>query len=808
MIDNKTQRLSLPLPNVDNYLEDDVVRLSEALEILDEKVATIGDDGKIPMSQIPSEALTDTFPVNSQEAMLALDAQPGDVAIRNDISKSFILMASPASVLANWKELLNDAVIQTKQILSGFDGSLTATPSMDDVPAHNDQDIGVEMNAQAQALLNRQEKFKEDLGFLCFDSFPGDNDDQKWSSMIAYINNAVVKSVAVSFPGRTLTFTVSPDTITKPFDFVGNGRRSTILKFIDCNGISADLSAYGSRYIQSRISNMSIVTTSQRTHTGIYFKGNQSYAPHDPALLLEHVSLFGLRDIDSTALANTEWLKALHLDDADEITLSDVYICGAPANASYATRTLSWGIFANQVTSLILDTADILLVGIGIEVNGQSEGFIGDGATIVAVDYGVLFRNMVPPCNNHVLTNSHISAYTMGIEFRKDETDPGNHPSSVYLSNIFLLEREGNASKPYYTAIQANVVRSCLDNITIQSNSTISPKRRGIIISNQDNMLSNIFGLNTGTLLDIDGVSSGYVYYNNVRCRGDLQTLLTGSVQFAVGAGLGAYASAANYDIRCDTFKTTDVQGRSQYEWSNGRHLFGGGRHNANVYLDFRTTSGVNTSYDGRLLFTGGTSGLDGQSDAFLYAKATRFSGDITPTATNAKTVGTAGFTWAGGFTQTAFTVTSDENEKTTPQEITDAMLDAASEVDWVQYKYLDRVEVKGPDGARWHFGAIAQRYIEAFARHGLDAHDYGFLCHDEWEYQPEQKVVHPAVYSNEGMLLSDEYVEVIRPEVQAGSRYGIRYEEALALEAALQRRNYQRLLARVEAMEKELGKE
>ena len=45
--------------------------------------------------------------------------------------------------------------------------------------------------------------------------------------------------------------------------------------------------------------------------------------------------------------------------------------------------------------------------------------------------------------------------------------------------------------------------------------------------------------------------------------------------------------------------------------------------------------------------------------------------------------------------------------------------------------------------------------------------------------------------------------------ETPAGSRYGIRYEEALALEAALQRRNYERLLAkyaglvsRIEALE------
>lgn len=60
-----------------------------------------------------------------------------------------------------------------------------------------------------------------------------------------------------------------------------------------------------------------------------------------------------------------------------------------------------------------------------------------------------------------------------------------------------------------------------------------------------------------------------------------------------------------------------------------------------------------------------------------------------------------------------------------------------------------------------------------------------------------------------------EEYTEPAEPtysqvlETPAGSRYGIRYEEALALEAALQRRNYERLLdqhvnltARIEALE------
>lgn len=58
MIDNKTPRLALPLPDIDNYLEDDVVRLSDALSILDANVATVGADGKVPAQQMPDLSMS------------------------------------------------------------------------------------------------------------------------------------------------------------------------------------------------------------------------------------------------------------------------------------------------------------------------------------------------------------------------------------------------------------------------------------------------------------------------------------------------------------------------------------------------------------------------------------------------------------------------------------------------------------------------------------------------------------------------------------------------------------------------------
>lgn len=69
-------------------------------------VATLDSGGKVPTAQLPALAITDVFTVATQSAMLALAAQTGDVAIRTDLSKTFVLAASPATTLANWAEVL------------------------------------------------------------------------------------------------------------------------------------------------------------------------------------------------------------------------------------------------------------------------------------------------------------------------------------------------------------------------------------------------------------------------------------------------------------------------------------------------------------------------------------------------------------------------------------------------------------------------------------------------------------------------------------------------------------------------------
>lgn len=66
------------------------------------KIVKVEADGKIDSSLLPAIQLGDTYVVASQTDMLALSAKVGDVCVRTDEQKSYILQATPATTLSNW----------------------------------------------------------------------------------------------------------------------------------------------------------------------------------------------------------------------------------------------------------------------------------------------------------------------------------------------------------------------------------------------------------------------------------------------------------------------------------------------------------------------------------------------------------------------------------------------------------------------------------------------------------------------------------------------------------------------------------
>jgi hypothetical protein len=194
----------------------------------------------------------------------------------------------------------------------------------------------------------------------------------------------------------------------------------------------------------------------------------------------------------------------------------------------------------------------------------------------------------------------------------------------------------------------------------------------------------------------------------------------------------------------------------------------------------------------------------------------TRFkvsSSVVRPGSDNSQSLGTGTFRWTQLFAQTPTINTSDARAKQGLSEnpevivaVRDVLLDAWDEVEWVEYRFNEAVAEKG-HRARIHFGLIAQRVRDVFAKHDLDPFAFGLLCYDEWEDQfedileeVEARIVHEDV-GDDGAVI--ETVEIITVEkatgeqrliVAGGDRFGIRYEEAFALEAAYQRRELKRL--------------
>ena len=114
MIDNRTPRLDLPLPDVDNYLEDDVPRIKEAFNTLDTAVVT----------QTEKQELKGLIEQADQKAQGSVDAL---VVVNNEIKQlvqaDLISFTYTDGVLTSMTEQLDGGVRTTSYNYA--DGKIT-----------------------------------------------------------------------------------------------------------------------------------------------------------------------------------------------------------------------------------------------------------------------------------------------------------------------------------------------------------------------------------------------------------------------------------------------------------------------------------------------------------------------------------------------------------------------------------------------------------------------------------------------------------------------------------------------------------
>ena len=79
--------------------------------------------GKVPKEDLPDLGIA-PLPVKSEAEMLNLPAVVGNMAIRTDLGKTFVLMEEPASTLENWLELVTTSDVQS---VNGKTGNVQLT---------------------------------------------------------------------------------------------------------------------------------------------------------------------------------------------------------------------------------------------------------------------------------------------------------------------------------------------------------------------------------------------------------------------------------------------------------------------------------------------------------------------------------------------------------------------------------------------------------------------------------------------------------------------------------------------------------
>ena len=188
-----------------------------------------------------------------------------------------------------------------------------------------------------------------------------------------------------------------------------------------------------------------------------------------------------------------------------------------------------------------------------------------------------------------------------------------------------------------------------------------------------------------------------------------------------------------------------------------------------------------------------------GNTDSYRITGASFY-----PYVDNSPSLGLSAYRWSQIYAASGSINTSDANEKQSIEAYPDAVLDAWGAVELRQFLFKDAVKKKG-DAARIHAGVIAQQVVKAFKDKGLDATQYGLLCYDEWpaEYEEVEVVDAPAVLDADGNEVTPAQTHTEKVQItKAGSRYGIRYSEALCIEAAYQRRRAKLIEQRLDAIE------
>lgn len=301
----------------------------------------------------------------------------------------------------------------------------------------------------------------------------------------------------------------------------------------------------------------------------------------------------------------------------------------------------------------------------------------------------------------------------------------------------------------------------------------------------------NITNVYDPNITDINGIGNAVLSSGSLDLIGTLSSCIAVQTNYINTPGIVGYAAG--------TMNSNNISGSN----TNWCYRLYANRYELKQSSDSYARLALNVYYGARIYFGDGSAEHDAEL-RYASSKLHVYNVPFVPWGDNILDLGLASNRWKEIFAGTGTINTSDEREKQDIEPIEDAVFRAWAKVNFVQYRFRDAVAKKG-DNARIHVGLIAQRVKEAFESEGLDAFEYGLLCYNEWddEYEDVEVVDVEEVRDENGEVITPQQSHKEKRLVNAaGNRYGIRYDEALALECAYQRWLNNKLEARVAALE------